>query len=36
MEATQIPDAEFKTMVIRMFKDLRGIWMISVRIQTKR
>ena len=24
MEATKIPDAEFKTMVIKMLKDLRG------------
>lgn len=24
MEATKLPDAEFKTMVIRMFEDLRG------------
>ena len=23
MEATKIPDAEFKTMVIRMFKDIK-------------
>ena len=29
MEATKIPDAEFKTMVIRMIKDLKE-WMISV------
>ena len=24
MQATKIPDAEFKTMVIRLLKDLRG------------
>ena len=24
LEATKIPDAEFKTMVIKMLKDLRG------------
>lgn len=32
LEATKMPDAEFKTVVIRMLKDLREGWMSSRRI----
>ena len=30
MDATKLPDAEFKTMVIRILKNLIQEWMISV------
>ena len=36
METSNLPDVEFKTLVIRMLNELREVQMISVKDSTKR